>query len=135
MIPAFRKWIEVLTAWLNARPQDMLIAMEDLAGLKILDDPEAIFLGGWMLCDAGALTEGFARIQRAVEKGFFVVTTLASAKQFAPLRGTPEFEALMRVAESGRQQALASFREGGGDRLLGLSRTSRGNDENPRPRA
>ena len=115
----FQRWIEVLSAWLNGRSAEMVEAVSALSGLKILADPEAIFLQGWILSDAGEHQAGFEYIRRAVEKGYFVVATLESARQFGPLRGTSEFQSLLRVAESGREQALASFRDAGGDRLLG----------------
>ena len=122
-IPAFQKWIEVLNAWLNGRGAEIVDALASIGDLTIQSDPEALFLEGWLLCDAGDHQAGFDYIQRAVTKGYFVVHTLKTATQFDPLRGTAEFQALLRVAESGRQLALESFRRGGGDRLLGMNRT------------
>ena len=118
-IEAFHKWVELLTAWLNGRADEVIGSLSSLGNLSIQSDPEALFLEGWILCDAGEHQAGFEFIQRAVTKGYFVEHTLRMATQFDPLRGTTEFQALMQVAESGRQQALASFREAGGDRLLG----------------
>ena len=119
-LPVFQRWTEVLSAWMNGRSAEMLEALSVLAGLKILMDPEAMFLQGWILSDAGEHQAGFDYIRRAVEKGYFVVATLESATQFDPLRATPEFQSLLRVASSGREQALAAFRDAGGDRLLGM---------------
>ena len=42
-----------------------------------MDDPEAIFQEGWLLCDVGEHELGLARLQRAVAKGYFVAPTLA----------------------------------------------------------
>ena len=119
-LEVFQRWTEVLSAWMNGRSAEMLEALSVLAGLKILMDPEAMFLQGWILSDAGEHQAGFDYIRRAVEKGYFVAATLESATQFDPLRATPEFQSLLRVASSGREQALAAFRDAGGDRLLGI---------------
>ena len=93
--------------------------MSALSTLKIQDDPEAIFQEGWLLCDVGEHEQGLAYLQRAVAKGYFVAPTLAGSRQFDALRNDPAFQALLADAEAGRQQALAAFREAGGERLLG----------------
>jgi hypothetical protein len=87
--------------------------------LKIQDDPEAIFQEGWLLCDVGEHDRGMPYLRRAIDKGYFVAPTLSSRPQFDALRGRADFEALLADAEAGRQRALASFREAGGERLLG----------------
>jgi hypothetical protein len=117
-IPIFQAWIEYLTAWLERRPADMVVRMSALKGLKIQDDPEAIFQEGWLLCDAGEHAVALPHLQRAVAKGYFVAPTLARAPHFDALRGDPAFTALLEDAEAGRQRALAAFRDAGGDRLI-----------------
>ena len=47
-------------------------AWPPLGGLKIMDDPEAIFQEGWLLCDVGEHERGLAVLRRAVAKGYFV---------------------------------------------------------------
>ena len=69
--------------------------------------------------DVGEQQQGIAHLQRAVAKGYFVVPTLTSSRHFDALRSNPAFKALLAEAEAGRQQALAAFREAGGERLLG----------------
>jgi hypothetical protein len=118
-IPLFQAWIEYLTAWLDYRPADMVIRLSAGSTLKIQDDPEAIFQLGWLLCDVGEYEAGMAHLQRAVRKGYFVVTTLTERPQFDALRNTPEFAALLKEAAAGREHALAAFRAAGGERLLG----------------
>jgi serine/threonine protein kinase/tetratricopeptide (TPR) repeat protein len=117
-IPAFRPWRNCLEAWLECRPADMLAAFSTLGGLRIMDDPEAMFQIGWLLCDAGQLEPGLDYIRRGVAKGYFVAPTL-SRPEFDALRGNRDFQAMLADAEAGRQQALAAFREAGGERLLG----------------
>src|SRR2546426_3811380 len=118
-VPAFQSWTEYLMAWLDRCPADMVVTMSAFSTLKIQDDPEAIFQEGWLLCDVGEQQQGIAHLQRAVAKGYFVAPTLTSSRHFDALRSNPAFQALLAEAEAGRQQALAAFREAGGERLLG----------------
>jgi non-specific serine/threonine protein kinase len=118
-LPTFRVWSDYLMAWLNRRPEEMLRNIDILEGVKVQSDPEAIFLEGWLLSEAGALDEGLAHLQRAVAKGYYPARTLARSRHFDPLRSNPVFGAVLADAEAGRDRALAAFREAGGDRLLG----------------
>jgi serine/threonine protein kinase/tetratricopeptide (TPR) repeat protein len=119
-IATFNSWAEYLMAWIDKRPADMWSNnMSDLEGLKIRDDPEAIFQEGWLLCDVGEHQRGLGFLRRAVEKGYFVAPTLAGSRHFDALRGDPGFEEVLAMAEAGRDRALAAFREAGGERLLG----------------
>jgi TolB-like protein len=118
-IPIFEAWIDYLMAWLDYRPADMVIRMSTSTALKIQEDPEAIFQQGWLLCDVGEYEAGFAHIQRAVRKGYFVVRTLEERPQFEGMRNAPEFALLLKEAKAGREHALAAFRAAGGERLLG----------------
>ena len=106
-------------AWLERRPADMFDTMSALGSLKIMADPEAIFQGAWLLCDVGDHERGLGHLQRAVAAGYCVAPTLSSAPAFDALRSDPAFQAMLSEAEAGRQQALAAFREAGGERLLG----------------
>ena len=118
-IPAFHEWIECLMAWLDRRPADMIASMAAFSALMISDDPEAIFQEGWLLCDAGEHERGLEMMRRAVAMGYFVAPTLSTSRAFDPLRNHPGFEDLAAQAVAGREQALAAFRDGGGERLLG----------------
>jgi serine/threonine protein kinase/tetratricopeptide (TPR) repeat protein len=118
-IPLFRDWMGYLMAWIERRKEDMLMQTSILQGLKIQDDPEAVFQLGWLMCDIGEHDAGFEYLRNGVSKGYFVAPTLAERPQFDALRGRPEFRALLAEAEEGRRHALAAFREAGGERLLG----------------
>jgi TolB-like protein len=118
-IPAFDSWVDYLMAWLDRRAQDMPLGIADLKGLKIMDDPEAIFQEGWLLCDAGAHELGLGPLRRGVEKGYFAAPALEERPQFDALRGQPAFEELLTQARAGRDRALAAFRAAGGERLVG----------------
>jgi len=118
-LPAFQSWIECLKAWLERRPADILVTIATLGPLRIMDDPEAIFQMGWLLCDLGEHEGGFDPLRRAVAKGYFVAPTLSGSRHFDALRSDPAFQRLLAEAEAGRRQALAAFRGAGGERLLG----------------
>jgi tetratricopeptide (TPR) repeat protein len=117
-IATFNLWAEYLTAWLDKRAEGMW-STSALDGLKIREDPEAIFQEGWLLCDVGEHQKGLAYLRRAVEKGYFVAGTLAHSRHFDALRDDPGFREVLALAEAGRERALAAFREAGGERLLG----------------
>ena len=118
-IPVFQSWTDYLMAWLDGRSADMLARLSAFGGLKIRDDPEAIFQEGLLLCDVGEYERALPELQRAVAKGYFVAPTLSRRRQFDPLRSDPAFQALMEEAAAGRQRALAAFGEAGGEKLLG----------------
>jgi serine/threonine protein kinase len=118
-IPLFETWIEYLMAWLDRRTAEMVALRSTFGGLKIREDPEAIFLEGWMLCDVGDHENGLGHLQRAVDRGYCAVATLSGRSQFDVLQSDPRFKALLARAEGGRARALAAFRDAGGARLLG----------------
>ncbi len=118
-IPTLVAWTDYLMAWLDRRPGEMRTSLESIGPLKIQDDPEAIFLEGWLLCDAGGHEAGLEYLQRAVARGYCAAPALARRPQFDALRGTAAFQSLLADAEAGRERALAAFRHAGGARLLG----------------
>jgi serine/threonine protein kinase/tetratricopeptide (TPR) repeat protein len=118
-VPAFKVWTRTLYAWLDRDPKTIHENRANIGPLSIMDDPEASFQEGWLLCDAGDHQAGLASLKRAVDKGYAVAPTLAAAPQFDKLRGDPAFRALVKDAEEARARAAAAFREAGGDRLLG----------------
>jgi hypothetical protein len=99
-----------------------MLGAASLPGLKIRDDPEAIFQEGWMLCDIGEFEQGLFCLELAVSMGYFLAPTLARARQFDTLRADPRFQHVLAQAEAGRDRALATFRAAGGEQLLGSSR-------------
>ena len=119
-VAAFRPWTDFLLAWLDRRPADMLASRAAIGPLKIMEDPEAIFQEAWMLCDVGEHERGLGLLRGAVAKGYFAAPTLAGHRAFDALRRDPAFQELVGEYEAGRNRALAAFRDGGGERLLGL---------------
>jgi len=118
-LPAFQEWTDYLMSWLDRRPADMHVKIEGLSALRIQQDPEAIFLEGWLQCEVGAHESGLENLKRAVANGYYAAPTLARSRHFDPLRSHPAFRGVLAQAESGRERALKAFREVGGERLLG----------------
>jgi non-specific serine/threonine protein kinase len=118
-VATFLNWADYITSWLDRRVDDMKLTFAESTLLRIQDDPEAIFLQGWMMCDVGAHEEGIRHLQRAVAKGYFAALTLARSRCFDNIRSHPAFVAVQAEAEAGRQRALTAFRDAGGERLLG----------------
>ena len=118
-IPIFATYTEALVGWLDRRPAERMWSDVRTNDLKIFDDPEAIFQEGWLLCDVGAPQAGLPLLQRAVAKGYAVAATLARSPAFDALRGEPAFRELLARAEADRDEALGTFRENGGEKLLG----------------
>jgi len=119
--PLSRRWIDYLAAWLDRRPADMAIDPALLNSLKILDDPEAIFQDGWLLCEAGDYERGLKSLARAVHAGYYAATTLSSSRHFDAVRDDPAFRSLLAEAEAGRRLALETLRAERGERLLGAT--------------
>jgi Tfp pilus assembly protein PilF len=118
-LPLFQAWTDYLMAWLDGHGADMIINISAFDRVKIMDDPEAIFQEGWLLCDAGEHARGLDYLRRAVAKGYYVAPTLSAAPAFDGLRGNLAFQAVLAEARAGREQALAAFHETGGEELLG----------------
>ena len=118
-IPLLLSYADSLALWLQRRPADMAARSAAWGEFKIMDDPEAMFQTGWLLCDVGEHQQGLVELRRAVEKGYSVAPTLVTSPAFAPLRSDPAFQELLAEAEAARDRALVAFCESGGPRLLG----------------
>jgi serine/threonine protein kinase len=134
-LPAFQEWTDYLMSWLDRRPADMHVKIEGLSALKIQQDPEAIFLEGWLQCEVGAHESGLENLQRAVARGYYAAPTLARSRHFDALRSHPAFRTVLAQAESGRDRALKAFREAGGEHLLGQNFDTLHEDAGPRARS
>jgi serine/threonine protein kinase/tetratricopeptide (TPR) repeat protein len=118
-VAAFKPWTEFLQAWLERKPADMMAIRSRFPALRIVEDPEASFQEAWLYCDVGELGRGLQLLQRAVDRGYYVAPTLAWSPSFDALRDRPAFQEVVARSVEGRERALAAFRDGGGERLLG----------------
>jgi tetratricopeptide (TPR) repeat protein len=118
-IHTFHTWTAFLEAWLDRQVPEMMARHQSLSSLKIMNDPEALFQIGSLLCDIGEFDSGLDYVKRAVAKGYYVAPTLEVRAQFDAVRQEPRFQAILAEAQEGRTRALAAFRDAGGERLLG----------------
>jgi non-specific serine/threonine protein kinase len=88
--------------------------------MAVLDDPEALFLHGRFLARIGETQRSLGALTRAVDGGFLAAPALERDRNFEEVRGLPDFQAILERSRQGRDAALVAFRDGGGDRLLGL---------------
>jgi serine/threonine protein kinase/tetratricopeptide (TPR) repeat protein len=121
LLQTLQRWRTYLEAWLDYRLDDMRAGHAALSSLRVMDDPEAIFQMGRLLCDVGETDEGVKHLERAVRRGYFAVPTLVAGREFDRVREDASFLAVLAEAQAGRRQALAAFRDAGGERLLGAA--------------
>ena len=112
-------WADYMDAWVDRRPDEMLRIRAAMGGVKILEDPEAMFQEGYLVCYAGDEERWLEIVRRAVTKGYFVVETLSRSAAFDRVREDPVFREIMSQAVAGRDRALLAFGERGGGKLLG----------------
>ena len=82
-------------------------------------DPEAFFMYAAVQAHFGDPERALARLTRAVDGGFTVPQALREHPWLSPLRSAPAFAGLVERADARRRQALAAFRDAGGEALLG----------------
>jgi tetratricopeptide (TPR) repeat protein len=89
---------------------------------KIIDvhDPEGRYYVARHLAYLGDTEEPLSLLAGVVEDGYFCVPAFTRDPWLDSLRGTPEFTAVVRRAETRHRQAVISFLTAEGDRILGI---------------
>jgi TolB-like protein len=95
--------------------------LSDLRTISDMPDPEGRYYVARAFAYLGSLDDALPLLAGAVEDGFFCLAAFTRDPWLDPLRGTPEFTALVRRAESRHRQATISFLNAEGDRVLGVS--------------
>jgi serine/threonine protein kinase len=88
--------------------------------LMAIRDPEARYHLARQFAYQGDSESALSALSAVVDDGFFCVPAFTRDPWLDPLRGTPEFGALMRRAETRHRQAVISFLTAEGDRVLGI---------------
>lgn len=109
---------EVLRLELEGRREE---AIERLRTQSDIPDPEGCFYVGRGLAHLGSTSEALALLSKSIENGFFCLAAYARDPWLDPLRGDSRFLALQRRAEARHRQALISFLNAEGDRILGVA--------------
>jgi DNA-binding winged helix-turn-helix (wHTH) protein len=105
-----------LLAYLNGDLERGIAAVRDNAASDFRD-PETSFYLARQAAKLGALDLAIELLQRSVEQGFCVPTTIIEDAWLAPLRRTPEFERTLAEARTRERQARTMFVGAGGDRI------------------
>ena len=94
-IQTFHIWTSYLHAWIDRRVPEMLAGRESLSSLKVMDDPEAIFQEGWLLCDVGEFDRGLDYVQPRRQQGLLRGAGARGRSQFDAVRDEPAFQAIL----------------------------------------
>jgi tetratricopeptide (TPR) repeat protein len=115
-VPRLRLYAAALRAAFEGRQEEALSALEGFA--KRVTDGEALFYLAEIYARLGLIDEAFAKLARAVEKGFVCVPAFSSDPYLAPLRETSEFRGLTLNATERQHDVVERFRRAGGPTLL-----------------
>jgi hypothetical protein len=77
---------------------------------------------GIRLARAGDLDRAVEILSDVVGRGFYPYDTFRHHAWLDPLRGRPDFAAILEVARHNHEKALAAFVDAGGKALLGVER-------------
>jgi hypothetical protein len=86
-----------------------------------IKDPEGRFYVARHLAHLGDRDGALSLLQHVVEDGFFCLPALTRDPWLDTLRGTPAFAAVLKRAETRHRQAVISFLNAEGDRVLGVA--------------
>ncbi len=110
-------FIRALLALVNNDPE---ASLDHIRQMSDIPDPEGRYNVARVMAYLGKADEALPLLAAAVEQGFFCLTAFNRDPCLDELRGTPEFTALLRHAESRHRQAVISFLTAEGDRILGV---------------
>ena len=102
---------------LTGKPVESVEAMRLLREIR---DPEARYFVGRHFAHAGDHEGALHALEWAVDNGFLCAPAMARDPWLDPIRGLPEFSAIVRRAEARHRDAVVAFLSAEGDRLLGL---------------
>jgi hypothetical protein len=88
--------------------------------LMAIKDPEARYHLARQLAYLGDNQSALSALTAVIEDGFFCLPAFTRDPWLDPLRGAPEFSAILRRAEMRHRQAVISFLTAEGDRVLGI---------------
>jgi TolB-like protein len=84
-------------------------------------DPEAVWQAGRKLAYFGERESALAALELSLDRGYILYRILTREDPWLDsLRPTPEFADLLQRAESRYREAVAAFRDAGGEELLGV---------------
>jgi serine/threonine protein kinase/tetratricopeptide (TPR) repeat protein len=113
--------VTYVTALQQLVANDRAASLASIARLRDIRDPEARFYVARHLAYLGDASGALVLLKNVVEDGFFCLPALTQDPWLDPLRGTVEFAAVLKQAETRHRQAIISFLTAEGDRVLGVA--------------
>ena len=111
-------YMRALHALLEGRRDESVVEIRRLSSIS---DPEGRYYVARHLAHLGELDGALELLARVVPDGFFCLPALTGDPWLDPLRGTPEFGAIVRDAEARHRRAIISFLNAEGNRVLGVT--------------
>ncbi len=99
---------------------DKEASLAAIAGLRNIRDPEGRFYVARQLAYLGEPADALSLLADVVQDGYFCLTALTQDPWLDSLRGTAEFAAVLKHAETRHRQAVINFLSAEGDRVLGI---------------
>jgi eukaryotic-like serine/threonine-protein kinase len=93
---------------------------DSVADSQLILDPEGLFYISRQLAYLGDVTRAVREFGRAVEGGFFCFSAFMRDPWLDPLRSNHDFVRLLRRAEARHREAVSTFLNAGGDRIVGV---------------
>jgi tetratricopeptide (TPR) repeat protein len=109
-----------LRALLEGRRSESIEAAEATIAAH-LRDPEGLFYLGRQFVYLGETARALEILAQSVERGFICFPAFARDRWLDPLRDNPEFVRILGLVEGRYREAVAAFREAGGEQVLGTS--------------
>jgi tetratricopeptide (TPR) repeat protein len=118
MPPLFRLFHEAMLAVLEERHEDARAIADDVLKRWRLRDPCATFYAARTFAKVGH-PGAIGMLRRAIDGGFYSYSFMKRDPWLDPVRGSREFNDVLRLAESRYREAVAAFVAAGGEKLLG----------------
>ena len=96
-------------------------ALEYMRRQISIPDPEGRYYVARQLAYVGAAPQALGLLAAVVDEGFFCLPAFRRDPWLDSLRGTSEFNEIVRRAEARHRQAMISFLNADGDRILGVT--------------
>jgi serine/threonine protein kinase/tetratricopeptide (TPR) repeat protein len=114
-------FLTTLRAAMQGKRDECVAAAGEMLGTGF-HDPEGLYLVARELAYVGARPEALDMLDRVVTGGFHCPRALLQDPWLDSIRGDPTFVRLLHRAEEESAASLAAFRDGGGERVLGVVR-------------
>jgi pentatricopeptide repeat protein len=97
------------------------LATIDAVSKSAFRDPEGLYFMGRTAAYLHEWDLALKTLERVVEGGYYQPARMKRDPWWDPVRAHPEFIRLLRLAETKRRDAVASYLEHGGDKILGAT--------------